>query len=55
MSIINHDQVDHLWSQKKVNAGGKKIHEDWRFLISTLLLEFPNVGKTTLHKIFSEN
>lgn len=38
-----------------VNAVDEKIREDRRFTISTLALEFPNVGRTTLHKIVSEN
>ena len=38
-----------------VNTVDKKIREDRRFTISTLALEFPNVGATTLHKIVSEN
>ncbi|GFS60812.1 histone-lysine N-methyltransferase SETMAR [Trichonephila clavipes] len=37
-----------------VNAVDEKIREDRRFTISTLALEFPNVGRTTLHKIVSE-
>ncbi|GFY36165.1 uncharacterized protein TNCV_4845371 [Trichonephila clavipes] len=37
-----------------VNAVDEKIREDWRFTISTLTLEFPNVGRTTLHKVVSE-
>ncbi|GFX15391.1 HTH_48 domain-containing protein [Trichonephila clavipes] len=32
-----------------VNAVDEKIREDRRFTISTLALEFPNVGRTTLH------
>ena len=38
-----------------VNAVDEKIREDRRFTISTLALEFPNVSRTTLHKIVSEN
>ncbi|GFY11564.1 histone-lysine N-methyltransferase SETMAR [Trichonephila clavipes] len=37
-----------------VNALDEKIREDRRFTISTLALEFPNVGRTTLHKVVSE-
>ncbi|GFV00446.1 histone-lysine N-methyltransferase SETMAR [Trichonephila clavipes] len=37
-----------------VNAVDEKIREDRRFTISTLALEFPNVGRTTLHKVVSE-
>ncbi|GFU51611.1 histone-lysine N-methyltransferase SETMAR [Trichonephila clavipes] len=37
-----------------VNAVDEKIREDWRFTISTLALEFPNVGRTTLPKVVSE-
>ncbi|GFU22535.1 HTH_48 domain-containing protein [Trichonephila clavipes] len=36
-----------------VNAVDEKIREDRRFTISTLALEFLNVGRTTLHKIVS--
>ncbi len=38
-----------------VNYVNEKILEDRRFTISTLALEFPNVGRTTFHKIVSEN
>ena len=38
-----------------VNAVDEKVREDRRFTISTLALEFPNVSRTTLHKIVSEN
>ena len=38
-----------------VNAVDENIREDRRFTISTLALEFPNVSRTTLHKIVSEN
>ncbi|GFW36388.1 origin recognition complex subunit 2 [Trichonephila clavipes] len=34
-----------------VNAVDEKIREDRRFTISTLALKFPNVGRTTLHKV----
>ncbi|KFM71568.1 hypothetical protein X975_16082, partial [Stegodyphus mimosarum] len=34
-----------------VNAIDEKIHENQQFTISTLALEFPNVGRTTLHKL----
>ncbi|GFW24143.1 uncharacterized protein TNCV_4951871 [Trichonephila clavipes] len=34
--------------------GRENVHEDRRFTISTLALEFPNVGRTTLHKVVSE-
>ncbi|GFX06281.1 histone-lysine N-methyltransferase SETMAR [Trichonephila clavipes] len=37
-----------------VNAVDEKIREDRRLTISTLALEFPNVGRTTLHKVVSE-
>ncbi|GFT94441.1 histone-lysine N-methyltransferase SETMAR [Trichonephila clavipes] len=37
-----------------VKAVDEKIREDRRFTISTLALEFPNVGRTTLHKVVSE-
>ena len=37
-----------------VNAVDEKIREDRRFPISSLEFEFPNVGRTTLHKIVSE-
>ncbi|GFW83103.1 histone-lysine N-methyltransferase SETMAR [Trichonephila clavipes] len=37
-----------------VNTMDEKIREDRRFTISTLALEFPNVGRTTLHKVVSE-
>ncbi|GFX59316.1 histone-lysine N-methyltransferase SETMAR [Trichonephila clavipes] len=37
-----------------VNAVDEKIREDRRFTISTLALEFPIVGRTTLHKVVSE-
>ncbi|GFV80337.1 HTH_48 domain-containing protein [Trichonephila clavipes] len=37
-----------------VNAVDEKIREDRRFTISTLALTFPNVGRTTLHKVVSE-
>ncbi|GFU91962.1 uncharacterized protein TNCV_3765871 [Trichonephila clavipes] len=37
-----------------VNTVDEKIREDRRFTISTLALEFPNVGRTTLHKVVSE-
>ena len=37
-----------------VNAADEKIRENRRFTISTLALEFPNVSRTTLHKIVSE-
>ena len=37
-----------------VNAVDEKICEDRQFTISSLELEFPNVGRTTLHKIVSE-
>ncbi|GFW28691.1 histone-lysine N-methyltransferase SETMAR [Trichonephila clavipes] len=37
-----------------VNAVDEKIREDRRFTNSTLALEFPNVGRTTLHKVVSE-
>ncbi|GFX99360.1 uncharacterized protein TNCV_1550241 [Trichonephila clavipes] len=37
-----------------INAMDEKIREDRRFTISTLPLEFPNVGRTTLHKVVSE-
>ncbi|GFX21015.1 histone-lysine N-methyltransferase SETMAR [Trichonephila clavipes] len=37
-----------------VNAVDEKIREDRRFTISTLASEFPNVGRTTLHKVVSE-
>ncbi|GFT31828.1 histone-lysine N-methyltransferase SETMAR [Trichonephila clavipes] len=37
-----------------VNALDEKIREDRRFTISTLALEFPNVGRTTLPKVVSE-
>ncbi|GFV52278.1 histone-lysine N-methyltransferase SETMAR [Trichonephila clavipes] len=36
------------------NAVVEKIREDRLFTISTLALEFPNVGRTTLHKVVSE-
>ncbi|GFT39826.1 histone-lysine N-methyltransferase SETMAR [Trichonephila clavipes] len=36
------------------NAMDEKIREDRRFTISTLALEFPNVDRTTLHKVVSE-
>ena len=38
-----------------VNAVDEKIREDRRFTISTLALEFPNVSRTILLKIVSEN
>ena len=38
-----------------VNTVDEKIRENQRFTISTLALEFPNVGRTTLRKIISEN
>ncbi|GFW77200.1 histone-lysine N-methyltransferase SETMAR [Trichonephila clavipes] len=44
-SVITHDLV---------NAVDEKIREDRRFTISTSALEFPNVGRTTLHKVVSE-
>ncbi|GFX19173.1 histone-lysine N-methyltransferase SETMAR [Trichonephila clavipes] len=37
-----------------VNAVDEKIREDRRFTISTLALEFSNVGRTTLNKVVSE-
>ncbi|GFW25318.1 histone-lysine N-methyltransferase SETMAR [Trichonephila clavipes] len=37
-----------------VKAVDEKIREDRRFTISTLALEFPNVGRTTLHRVVSE-
>ncbi|GFT76564.1 HTH_48 domain-containing protein [Trichonephila clavipes] len=37
-----------------VNTVDEKIREDRRFTISTSALEFPNVGRTTLHKVVSE-
>ncbi|GFU48381.1 HTH_48 domain-containing protein [Trichonephila clavipes] len=37
-----------------VNAVDEKIREDRRFTISPLALEFPNVGRITLHKVVSE-
>ncbi|GFW87640.1 histone-lysine N-methyltransferase SETMAR [Trichonephila clavipes] len=37
-----------------VKAVDEKIREDRRFTISTLALEFPNVGRITLHKVVSE-
>ncbi|GFW71563.1 histone-lysine N-methyltransferase SETMAR [Trichonephila clavipes] len=37
-----------------VNAVDEKIREDRRFTISTFALEFPNVGRATLHKVISE-
>ncbi|GFY09995.1 uncharacterized protein TNCV_3699561 [Trichonephila clavipes] len=37
-----------------VNVVDEKICEDQRFTISTSALEFPNVGRTTLHKVVSE-
>ncbi|GFW56834.1 histone-lysine N-methyltransferase SETMAR [Trichonephila clavipes] len=37
-----------------VNAVDEKIRKDRLFTISTLALEFPNVGRTTLHKVVSE-
>ena len=37
-----------------VNAVDEKVREDRRFKISSLELEFPKVGRTTLHKIVSE-
>lgn len=38
-----------------IKAVEEKIYENRRFTISSLALEFPNVGRTTLHKIVSEN
>ncbi|GFU87794.1 histone-lysine N-methyltransferase SETMAR [Trichonephila clavipes] len=37
-----------------VNAVDEKIRKGRLFTISTLALEFPNVGRTTLHKVVSE-
>ncbi|GFU20501.1 histone-lysine N-methyltransferase SETMAR [Trichonephila clavipes] len=37
-----------------VKAVDEKIREDRRFTFSTLALKFPNVGRTTLHKVVSE-
>ncbi|GFX70267.1 histone-lysine N-methyltransferase SETMAR [Trichonephila clavipes] len=37
-----------------INALDENIREDRRFTISTLALEFPNVGRTTLHKVVSK-
>ncbi|GFX12532.1 uncharacterized protein TNCV_3156531 [Trichonephila clavipes] len=37
-----------------VNAVDEKIREDRRLTISTLALGFPNVDRTTLHKVVSE-
>ncbi|GFT90519.1 HTH_48 domain-containing protein [Trichonephila clavipes] len=37
-----------------VNAVDEKIREDRRFTISTLALEFSNVGRTILNKVVSE-
>ena len=37
-----------------VSAVDEKIHEDRRFIISSLESEFTNMGRTILHKIFSE-
>ncbi|GFU16885.1 histone-lysine N-methyltransferase SETMAR [Trichonephila clavipes] len=37
-----------------VNAVDEKVREDRQFTISTLALVFPNVGRTTLHKVVSE-
>ncbi|GFU74553.1 histone-lysine N-methyltransferase SETMAR [Trichonephila clavipes] len=37
-----------------VNAVDEKIREDRRFTISTLALEFPNVGRATSPKVISE-
>ena len=37
-----------------VNAMDEKVREGRRFTISSLELEIPNVGKTTLHKIISK-
>ena len=37
-----------------VNAVDEKGREDRRFTISTLTLEYPYVGRSTLHKIVSE-
>lgn len=38
-----------------VTAVDEKVRENRRFTISALSLEFPNVSKTTLHKIVSEH
>lgn len=42
-------------TQDDCTAVGEKICEDQRFTISTLTLEFPNLGRTILYKIVSEN
>ena len=37
-----------------INTLDETIREDQQFTISTLVLEFPNVGRTNLYKIVSE-
>ncbi|GFX47054.1 histone-lysine N-methyltransferase SETMAR [Trichonephila clavipes] len=51
-----HRQISDVYGPNAMSSSKvrKWIREDRRFTISTLALEFPNVGRTTLHKVVSE-